>query len=123
MATLQERIHELSKNLDEVASRLEPGSSASPALRAVVGELQSKAQRAEEQAGSSAEQPALRESIIELEQAADSAKAAAQAESGLDEENRSALIRVHSEASALKKELTQAAGLAPEERSPSQEKL
>jgi hypothetical protein len=63
---------------------------ASPVLVAVVREFQAKAEKAR----GAANVPS-REHIVELEQAGDSAKAAAEADSGADAATREAIVAAH----------------------------
>jgi uncharacterized coiled-coil DUF342 family protein len=122
MPSFKERLQDLSKQVTEASTKLEGAGAASPALRAVVAEFRSKAQKSAEESHSGPDQSTLHDSIIELEEAADSAKAAAEAESQLDEASREAIVRAHDEASALKTELLQTHSPRGE-RSPAQENL
>jgi hypothetical protein len=84
---------------DEVAARItdatrqvEADDGASPVLVAVVREFGAKLTKAQQQAGGGAPGDA---SVIELEQAGDSAKAAAEADPGLSSGARESVLAAH----------------------------
>jgi hypothetical protein len=83
-----ERLGEIRSKIDRAAEAAGSDRGASPVLIAVVGEFANKAEKA---AGADDERAA----IIELEQAGDSAKAAAEADAGLSEEARQAVLDAH----------------------------
>jgi len=74
---------------------------ASPVLVAVVQELARKARKALEGL-SNADQAALRDSIVEVEQAADSAKVAVEADRGASDATRQAVLDAHLRMCTLK---------------------
>lgn len=76
--------------------------SASPVLAAVVREFEKKAGKA--RAGLDGDATAAREAIVELEQAGDSAKAAAEADGGIAEDTRKAVLDAHLAICVLKNE-------------------
>jgi hypothetical protein len=84
---------------DEVVDRItdalrqvEADRGASPVLVAVVREFQSKLAKAEKQA---IDGVPGRDSVIELEQAGDSAKAAAEADTGMSSDTRESVLAAH----------------------------
>ena len=72
------------------AAEADPGASA--VLLAVVREFDKKADKA---IGQTNTPSAIREAIVELEQAGDSAKAAAEADAGLSDATRKAVLDAH----------------------------
>jgi type IV secretory pathway VirJ component len=88
VATTAERLREVRSKIDHAVEAVRADRQASPVLIAVVGEFANKAQKA---AGSDDERAA----IIELEQAGDSAKVAAEADSALSGATRQAVLDAH----------------------------
>ena len=83
---------EVVESINAAAARVEADGGASPVLVAVVREFQAKLAKAEHQTvdgipGS--------DSVIELEQAGDSAKAAAEADAGLSTDARESVLAAH----------------------------
>jgi hypothetical protein len=83
---------EVVEKVGEAARRVEADGGASPVLVAVVREFQAKLAKAESQATDGA--PG-RDSVVELEQAGDSAKAAAEADVGLSSDARESVLAAH----------------------------
>ena len=83
---------EVAKSITIAAERVEADDGASPVLVAVVREFQSKLAKAEKRAVDGAPN---RDAVIELEQAGDSAKAAAEADTGVSGESRDAVLAAH----------------------------
>lgn len=83
---------EVVESINTAVSRVEADGGASPVLVAVVREFRAKLAKAEDQAGGGA--PG-NDSVIELEQAGDSAKAAAEADAGLSSEARDSVLAAH----------------------------
>ena len=83
---------EVVEKVADAASQVEADSGASPVLVAVVREFQAKLAKAEIQAGDGV--PG-RDSVMELEQAGDSAKAAAEADTGLSSGSRESVLAAH----------------------------
>ena len=81
MTTTTERLTQIHDQIDGAADAVAGDAGASPVLGAVVQELARKAQKALDGL-SDADDRAVRTSIVEVEQAADSAKAAAEADTG-----------------------------------------
>ena len=78
MESIEERLQLIQRHVENAISATEADASASPVLKAVVGELKRKQAKALAVKGAAGQ--ALREAVIEVEQAADSAKAAADAD-------------------------------------------
>ncbi len=88
MTTTAERLQAAWAKIDSARQAVERDEGASPVLVAVVNEFSKKADKA---AASSDERVA----VIELEQAGDSAKAAAEADPGLSPASREAVLEAH----------------------------
>ena len=88
MATTQEQLREVRSKIDRAVEAVRSERGASPVLIAVVGEFANKAEKA---AGSDDERAA----VIELEQAGDSAKVAAEADSNVSDATRQAVLDAH----------------------------
>lgn len=78
--------------INDAARQVEADRGASPVLVAVVREFQSKLAKAERNADDGAPR---HDSVMELEQAGDSAKAAAEADAGLSGGTRDAVLAAH----------------------------
>jgi hypothetical protein len=83
---------EVVEKITDAARRVEADGSASPVLVAVVQEFRSKLAKAENHADGGVPD---RDSVIELEQAGDSAKAAAEADPGLSSDARQSVLAAH----------------------------
>jgi hypothetical protein len=83
---------EVAESINEAARRTEADKGASPVVVAVVREFRAKLVKAEQQASDG---PRVRDSVIELEQAGDSAKAAAEADNGLSRDARDSVLAAH----------------------------
>lgn len=94
------RIEELTDRARDAVKR---DSGASPSLEAVVEELHAKAKKARDDAEEAEEEP-IREHIVELEQAADSAREAAKADPKITDNTREMVFAVHDACSDLKEE-------------------
>jgi hypothetical protein len=88
VATTAERLQAARAKIDSARDAVDHDAGASPVLVAVVLEFARKADKA---AASTDERVA----VIELEQAGDSAKAAAEADSGLSPATRDAILDAH----------------------------
>src|SRR2546421_5445077 len=91
MDDLTERLDGVRAGIDKALSAVQGDGGASPVLVAVVREFQTKG----EKAAQAAQSGAGRDAVIELEQAGDSAKAAAEADGGLSEPTRQAVLDAH----------------------------
>jgi hypothetical protein len=78
--------------INDAARVVEADGGASPVLVAVVREFQAKLAKAERNADDG--EPS-HDSVMELEQAGDSAKAAAEADAGLSGDTRQAVLAAH----------------------------
>jgi len=83
---------EVVEKITDAARHVEGDAGASPVLVAVVREFQAKLAKAQKHA---TEGVAGRDSVMELEQAGDSAKAAAGADEGLSTEARDSVFAAH----------------------------
>jgi hypothetical protein len=83
-----ERLREVRAKIDDAVGAVRQDRGASPVLTAVVSEFAKKAEKA---AGAGDERAA----VIELEQAGDSAKVAAEADTGLSDATRDAVLEAH----------------------------
>ena len=83
---------EVVQKVGAAATQVGADGGASPVVVAVVREFESKLRKAQERATDG--QPD-HDSVIELEQAGDSAKAAAEADSGLSNDARESVLAAH----------------------------
>ena|SRR5438445_7477082 len=83
---------EVVQKITDAAKHVEADAGASPVLVAVVREFEAKLAKAEKRA---ADGVPGRDSVMELEQAGDSAKAAAEADVGLSSDARDAVLAAH----------------------------
>ena len=86
------KFDEVVEKITHAARHVEADEGASPVLVAVVREFQAKLAKAEKQATDGV--PG-RDSVMELEQAGDSAKAAAEADTGLSSDARESVLAAH----------------------------
>jgi len=91
MGDVNRQLEEIRGKIDQALSAVEGDGAASPVLTAVVREFSAKAEKASRTAGAGAE----RDAVVELEQAGDSAKAAAEADTGAGETSRKAVLDAH----------------------------
>jgi hypothetical protein len=103
-ASITIRLGDIEEQIDAVAARLENDAGASPALKAVFDELHRKTREARD-ALKGADENKIREHIFEVEQAADSAKRAAEADESISSTTREAVLGVHDALCELKGEL------------------
>jgi len=80
------------EKIADAARQAEADRGASPVLVAVVREFESKLAKAEKHAIDGVPD---RDSVVELEQAGDSAKAAAEADTGMSSDTREAVLAAH----------------------------
>ena len=93
MATVTERFAEVDAKITKALEAVEGDAGASPVLAAVVQEFQRKAAKAQGALGGG--DAAAREAVVELEQAGDSAKYAAEADPGIGDGTRQAVEDAH----------------------------
>jgi len=103
MPKLREQLTDIHGQILHAVQAAEADPDATPALKAVVKEFHRIAHRAMSEADA-ADEGTTRTSIAELEQAGDSAKAAATASDGISEATRKAIVAAHDAISALKAE-------------------
>jgi hypothetical protein len=103
MSTVE--VQEIREKADLALRSAEADANASPVLTAVVRELAAKAAKALDLAGGDREW----EGLLEVEQAGDSAKAAAEADSGAAEATVSSIQAAHLAACMLKAGMAQTA--------------
>jgi hypothetical protein len=94
MTTTAERLIGIHEQINAVGATVLADGGVSPVLAAVVQELARKARKALDGLPG-ADQAALRLSIVELEQAADSAKVAVEADRGASDATRRAVLDAH----------------------------
>lgn len=83
---------EVVEKVTDAARRVDADGGASPVLVAVVREFEAKLAKAEQRATDGVPE---RDSVMELEQAGDSAKAAAEADPGLSTDSRESVLAAH----------------------------
>ena len=88
MTSTAERLRDVRTKIEDAVGAVRQDRGASPVLTAVVSEFAKKGEKA---AGSEDERAA----VIELEQAGDSAKVAAEADTGLADATRDAVLEAH----------------------------
>jgi len=93
---------EVIERITTAAKQVEADGGASPVLVAIVREFQAKLAKAEKHGTDGVPD---RDSVIELEQAGDSAKAAAEADPGLGEPAKQAVLDAHLAICILKTKL------------------
>jgi hypothetical protein len=101
METLSDKLALIGRHIDRATTVLDADTTASPVLRAVVGEFARKHQKASTALGGASEQVA-RELVVELEQAGDSANVAAKADMGASADSRKAVDVAHNSICVLK---------------------
>jgi hypothetical protein len=94
MATTAERLTRIHEQIDAAAAAVAADGGASPVLSAIVQEMARKAEKSID-ALPDADDAALRLTIVEVEQAADSAKAAIEADPGPSDATRQAVLDAH----------------------------
>lgn len=106
MTDIRTRLADVRARLTAAVDAVKDDTGASPVLVAVVREFDAKLGRAETRVGDeTSPNAAVREGIVEAEQAADSAKVAAEADPGLGSDARQAVLDAHYAICVLKAEL------------------
>jgi DNA-directed RNA polymerase specialized sigma subunit len=105
MLTIPERFTQIDEQVGQAMAAVESDTGASPVLHAVVKEFRRKSLKALE-ALEDGDNQAVVVHIIEVEQAADSAKYAAEADEGLTAKARKAVLDAHFSTCILKSELS-----------------
>jgi hypothetical protein len=88
MATVAEQLRDVRTKIDTALGAVRADQGASPVLTAVVNEFAAKA-------GKAAVAEDERGAVIELEQAGDSAKVAAEADTGISDATRETVLDAH----------------------------
>ena len=104
---------EVVQKIADATSRVEADEGASPVLVAVVREFQAKLAKAERRA---TDRVPDHDSVVELEQAGDSAKAAAEADPGLSNETRDSVLELEQAGDSAKAAAEADAGLSSDTR-------
>lgn len=104
--TISDRITEIDESIAKALSAVDDDDGASAVLQAVVQEFYDKSQKTVDHIESSAGEP-FREYIVELEQAGDSAKVAAEADDGIKPGTRKAVLDAHDAICELKSQLAE----------------
>lgn len=91
MATAKERLGQMQASAAKAVETVEGDAGASPVLLAVVRELANKVEKVQGVDG----EGALREAVVEVEQAADSAKAAVEADPAASERSKAVVLAAH----------------------------
>ncbi len=104
-ASIPIRLAEIERQIDGAAKEIEKDAGASAVLKAVFEELHRKTCEARDTLNG-ADARTIREHLIEVEQAADSAKSAAEAEEKIAGVTRDAVIEVHDALRELKRDIS-----------------
>ena len=100
-ASITQQLSDIEEQIDGTLAKVNADPGASAALKAVVSELHTKAREARDET-KGADERTIRDHIIEAEEAADSAKHAAEAEGQISEATRQAVLEAHDALCALK---------------------
>ena len=100
-ASITQQLSDIEEQIDGVVEKVNADPGASASLRAVVSELHNKTREARDETKGASERT-IRDHIIEAEEAADSAKHAAEAERQISESTREAVLEAHDALCALK---------------------
>jgi hypothetical protein len=100
-ASITQQLSDIEEQIDGVMATVNADPGASGALKAVVSELHTKTREARDET-KGADERTIRDHIIEAEEAADSAKHAAEAEGRISQETRQAVLSIHDALCALK---------------------
>lgn len=101
---IQEGLTRINEQIVQTVAAVESDRGASPVLNAVVKEFGKKSKKALD-AFRDANDQTMRDHVIELEQAADSAKAAAEADTSIKDKTRQAVLDAHMSICILKTEV------------------
>ena len=103
MSDISARLAEIRTKVNAAVDAVQNDHAASPVLVAVVREFDAKLVKAEERASNDdTPEAGVREAVVEAEQAADSAKVAAEADVGASAEARQAVLDAHYSICVLK---------------------
>lgn len=104
MASVAERIAELNEQIRQAVAITQSDPGASRVLTAVAVEFRNKSAHALE-TSEDADEAEVWDAVVELEQAADSAKMAVEADVGIEERTREAILDAHDAVADLKEEM------------------
>lgn len=102
---MYERLSDIDQVVNQAVHAVERDISASPIVDAVLRELQRKSIRALSLADEDATTEEIHDAVVELEQAGDSARAAAEADPGLRNETLAAVLDAHKAIAIFKTDL------------------
>lgn len=100
-ASITQQLSDIEEQVDQAVAKVNSDPGASAALRAVVEELHNKTREARD-GTKGADERAIRDHILVAEEAADSAKRAAEAENEISDASRQAVLAAHDALSELK---------------------
>ena len=103
-ASITTRLADIEQQIDDAAKLLENDAGISAATKAMFDELHRKTKEARDTLGG-ADETTIREHVVECEQAADSAKYAAEADEKIAAASKDAVLAVHDALCELKGEL------------------
>ena len=101
MESVESKLAVIGRHAERAAAAVREDRGASPVLAAVVDEFAAKARKCNA-AYASADAGLQREMIVEVEQAGDSAKAAAEADPGISNETKHLIVLAHDSFCLLK---------------------
>ncbi len=101
MTDISVKMLEVDKKIEECARKVEEDKGASDVLKAVVNEFDKKAKKSLG-ALREGDERIIRDHVVEIEQAADSAKVAAEADKGISDETRQSVLKAHTAICLLK---------------------
>jgi hypothetical protein len=101
---VSDRLAQIDEQIEDALRMVEKDQNASPALIAVVKQFDEKSKKTLA-AIENGDEESISEHVVELEQAADSAKVAAEADEGISYQARQAVIEAHDPICDLKSEL------------------
>jgi hypothetical protein len=116
-ASVTIRLGTIEEQIDIAAQQIENDPGATAALRAVFDELHRKTREARDELRG-ADEMEIRDRIIEVEQAADSAKLAAEADERASPGTRRAVLGIHDALSAPKSDLVEGKAQRQRQRTP-----
>ena len=99
--SITQQLSDIEEQIDAVVEKVNADPGASAALKAVVAELHNKTREARDET-KGADERTIRDHIIEAEEAADSAKHAAEAETQITDATRRSVLDAHDALCALK---------------------
>jgi hypothetical protein len=102
MSEVSERLASLQERVDAALDAAKNDGGASPVLKAVVEEFARKFAKARRSIADGGNE---REAVVEAEQAADSAKYAAEADGGLAQDARTLIVTAHDKVCVLKNKM------------------